>query len=66
MKTPAQYKTIIISDLHLGSEGAKAKEVVAFLKSTSCETLIMNGDIIDGWQLKKRGFLEKETYRFFR
>jgi UDP-2,3-diacylglucosamine pyrophosphatase LpxH len=65
MKTPAQYKTIIISDLHLGSEGAKAKEVVAFLKSTSCDTLIMNGDIIDGWQLKRR-FLEKEAYRIFR
>ncbi|MDI9873936.1 UDP-2,3-diacylglucosamine diphosphatase [Flectobacillus rivi] len=66
MKTPAQYKTIIISDLHLGSEGAKAKEVVAFLKSTSCDTLIMNGDIIDGWQLKKGGSWKKKHTAFFR
>jgi UDP-2,3-diacylglucosamine pyrophosphatase LpxH len=42
------YKTIVISDLHLGSKGAKAKEVNEFLKSNSCHQLILNGDIIDG------------------
>lgn len=66
MKTVKQYKTIIISDVHLGSEGSKAKEVSAFLKSVTCETLILNGDIIDGWQLKKGGAWKKKHTAFFR
>ena len=66
MKTVKQYKTIIISDVHLGSEGSKAKEVTAFLKSVTCETLILNGDIIDGWQLKKGGSWKKKHTAFFR
>ncbi len=66
MKTVKQYKTIIISDVHLGSEGSKAKEVSAFLKSVTCETLILNGDIIDGWQLKKGGSWKKKHTAFFR
>jgi UDP-2,3-diacylglucosamine pyrophosphatase LpxH len=66
MKTAKQYKTVIISDVHLGSEGSKAKEVTLFLKSVTCETLIMNGDIIDGWQLKKGGSWKKKHTAFFR
>jgi UDP-2,3-diacylglucosamine pyrophosphatase LpxH len=66
MKTVKQYKTVIISDVHLGSEGSKAKEVTLFLKSVTCETLIMNGDIIDGWQLKKGGSWKKKHTAFFR
>lgn len=66
MKTVKQYKTVIISDVHLGSEGSKAKEVSLFLKSVTCDTLIMNGDIIDGWQLKKGGVWKKKHTAFFR
>ena len=66
MKTVKQYKTVIISDVHLGSEGSKAKEVTLFLKSVTCEILIMNGDIIDGWQLKKGGSWKKKHTAFFR
>jgi len=60
------YKTIVISDLHLGSKGAKAKEVNQFLKTHSCHQLILNGDIIDGWQLKKGGSWKKKHTGFFR
>ena len=60
------YRTIVISDVHLGSSGAKAKEVVKFLKHTTCSTLILNGDIIDGWQLKKSGTWKKKDTRFFK
>jgi UDP-2,3-diacylglucosamine pyrophosphatase LpxH len=60
------YKTIIISDVHLGTSGAKAEEVVQFLSNHSCELLILNGDIIDGWQLKKRGIWYKKHTSFFR
>lgn len=60
------YKTIVVSDVHLGSEGSKAKELVRFLKKNSCDLLILNGDIIDGWQLKKSGTWKKKHTRFFK
>ena len=66
MKITKQYKTVIISDIHLGTEGSKAKEVTQFLKSVTCETLILNGDIIDGWQLKKGSSWKKKHTAFFR
>jgi UDP-2,3-diacylglucosamine pyrophosphatase LpxH len=60
------YKTIVISDVHLGANESKAKELVRFLKKHTCEKLIMNGDIIDGWQLRKSGHWKKKHTRFFR
>jgi UDP-2,3-diacylglucosamine pyrophosphatase LpxH len=60
------YKTIVISDVHLGIRDSKSKELVRFLKRTSCEKLILNGDIIDGWQLRKSGKWKKKHTRFFR
>lgn len=63
MKT--HYKTIVISDVHLGTKGAKAKEIARFLKQYRCENLILNGDIIDGWQLKKSGSWKRKHTRFF-
>jgi UDP-2,3-diacylglucosamine pyrophosphatase LpxH len=59
------YKTIVISDLHLGTAGSKAKELVSFLKQSSCDNLILNGDIIDGWQLKKYGKWKRKHTKFF-
>ena len=47
---------VIISDVHLGSYGCRAKELTAYLKSISPSILILNGDIIDGWQFSKRYF----------
>ena len=58
-------KTIVISDVHLGTKGAKAKELVRFLKQYQCKNLILNGDIIDGWQLKKSGKWTRRHTRFF-
>ncbi len=59
------FKTIVISDVHLGTKGAKAKEIAHFLKQYRCENLILNGDIIDGWQLKKSGSWKRKHTRFF-
>ena len=59
------YKTLVISDVHLGTKGSKAKELVKFLKQCSCDRLILNGDIIDGWQLKKYGTWKRKHTRFF-
>lgn len=46
----------ILSDLHLGTYGSKAKEVLHYLKSIAPQMLILNGDIIDGWQFSKHYF----------
>ena len=48
-----KYRTIVISDLHLGSTYSRAKDVTDFLSKNKCDTLILNGDIIDGWALKR-------------
>ncbi len=45
------HKTIVISDVHLGSKWSKTKEATRFLKDNTCETLILCGDIIDGWAI---------------
>ena len=63
MKT--HYKTIIVSDVHLGTKGSKSKEIARFLKQFQCDNLILNGDIIDGWQLKKSGSWKRKHTRFF-
>lgn len=46
----------VISDLHLGTYGCHAKEIVNYLQSISPRLLVLNGDIIDGWQFSKRYF----------
>ncbi len=47
---------VVISDVHLGTFGCRAKELVAYLKSINPNILILNGDIIDGWQFSRRYF----------
>ena len=59
------FKTIVVSDIHLGTKGSKAKEISRFLRQYTCENLILNGDIIDGWQLKKSGSWKRKHTRFF-
>jgi UDP-2,3-diacylglucosamine pyrophosphatase LpxH len=61
-----QVKTIVLSDIHLGIRHSHVREVVHFLRKHSCETLILNGDIIDGWQLRKSGKWKKKHTAFFR
>ena len=60
-----EYKTIVMSDIHLGSKWSKAKEANLFLKQHTCETLILCGDIIDGWEIvrgKKPKWKKRHTY----
>lgn len=49
-----RYRTIWISDIHLGTRGCNAKMLIDFLDSVDSETMYLVGDIIDGWRLKKR------------
>jgi len=48
-----QYRTIWISDIHLGTRGCKADFLLDFLRSTESEYLYLVGDIFDGWRLKR-------------
>ncbi len=52
-ENPKKYKTIVISDVHLGSKWSKTKEANEFLRNNSCEKLILCGDIIDGWAIMR-------------
>jgi UDP-2,3-diacylglucosamine pyrophosphatase LpxH len=47
---------VIISDVHLGAIGCHAKELLQYLRSIKPKLLILNGDIIDIWQFRKRFF----------
>jgi UDP-2,3-diacylglucosamine pyrophosphatase LpxH len=47
---------VVISDVHLGTYGCRAKELVSYLKSIKPEMLILNGDIVDIWQFNKNYF----------
>ena len=51
---PLRWRTLWVSDLHLGTPGCQAAALLDFLKHTECETLFLVGDIIDGWQLRRR------------
>lgn len=66
MNKQTEFRTIVISDLHLGTSGSKAREVTNFLKENTCQKLILNGDIIDGWQLKKYGTWKHRHTAFFK
>lgn len=47
---------VVISDIHLGTYGCRAKELLKYMKSIHPKHIILNGDIIDIWQFNKRYF----------
>jgi UDP-2,3-diacylglucosamine pyrophosphatase LpxH len=49
-----KYKSIFISDTHMGSKGCKAEQLCDFLKQNNSENLFLVGDIIDGWKLERK------------
>ena len=49
-----RYRTIWISDVHLGTRGCNADMLIDFLDRVDSDILYLVGDIVDGWQLKKR------------
>ena len=55
MEQRRHYRTLVLSDIHLGTSHSKTEEVSHFLSHVDCDRLILNGDIIDGWHLKKGG-----------
>ena len=51
-----KFRTIWVSDMHLGTPGCQARALLEFLRRTESDYLYLVGDIIDGWQLKRRWY----------
>lgn len=51
-----RYRAIWVSDIHLGTRGCKATALLDFLQHTTSEYLYLVGDVVDGWQLRKRWY----------
>ena len=51
-----RFRTIFISDLHLGTPGCQATALLDFLKANPSDNLYLVGDIIDGWQLRRKWY----------
>ncbi len=65
-KKRLHVRTVFLSDIHLGTTDSKVDEVNHFLRHVRCEKLVLNGDIIDGWQLTRSGRWTKAHTRFIR
>ena len=48
-----KYRTIFLSDIHLGTKGCKAGHLLDFLNHVTAETIYLVGDIFDGWQMER-------------
>ncbi len=48
------FRTLVLSDLHLGTKDSQARELLEVLRGVRCEKLILNGDIIDLWSLRRK------------
>lgn len=56
------YRSIFISDVHLGTKDCKADQLNNFLKHNTCETLYLVGDIIDAWKIKQNKWRWKQSH----
>ncbi|MEM8766059.1 MAG: UDP-2,3-diacylglucosamine diphosphatase [Pseudomonadota bacterium] len=56
------YRTIFLSDIHLGTKGCQADRLASFLKQHSCDQLYLVGDIIDGWRMKSSGIYWPQSH----
>ncbi len=47
-----RYRTVFVSDVHLGTRGCQAEMLLDFIRHMECDTLYLVGDIVDGWKMK--------------
>ena len=59
MKT---YRSIFVSDVHLGTKDSQADKLNNFLKHNSCDTLYLVGDIIDAWRIQQNNWRWKQSH----
>ena len=60
--THKTYRTIFVSDVHLGSKDCQAEKLNNFLKHNTCETLYLVGDIIDAWKIQQNRLRWKQSH----
>ena len=53
---PERFRTLFLSDFHLGTRGCQVRPLLNFLQSHDAETIYLVGDIIDGWRLQARWY----------
>ncbi len=63
LRSCRRLRTLWLSDMHLGTVGCKADFLLDFLRHHEAETIYLVGDIIDGWQLRKRWIWDPEQHR---
>ena len=56
------YRSIFVSDVHLGTKDCKAEHLNNFLKHNSCDTLYLVGDIIDAWKIQQNKWRWKQSH----
>lgn len=56
MTKPAKYRTLFLSDVHLGTPDCQAQMLVDFLREHDAEKIYLVGDIVDCWRMKRKGF----------
>jgi UDP-2,3-diacylglucosamine pyrophosphatase LpxH len=50
---PRRYRTLFLSDLHLGAKASQAHLLLDFLRHNDADTIYLVGDIVDGWKLRR-------------
>lgn len=66
MSIRVTYRSVFLSDVHLGSAASRADDAAEFLKHIECRTLYLVGDIIDMWRLRSRWYWPESHNRFVR
>ena len=56
------YRTMFISDVHLGTRDCKAEQLLEFLKHNTCDTLYLVGDIIDAWRIQQNRWRWRQSH----
>ncbi|MGX9966783.1 UDP-2,3-diacylglucosamine diphosphatase [Roseomonas sp. F4] len=59
-ETRRRYRTVFLSDMHLGTRGCRADFLADFLRRVECDQLYLVGDIIDGWRLRKSWYWDAD------
>lgn len=57
-----RYRSIFISDVHLGTNDCKAEMLCNFLKTNTANTIYLVGDIVDGWKIQKNKWKWKKSH----
>jgi UDP-2,3-diacylglucosamine pyrophosphatase LpxH len=58
--TPRHFRTLFLSDLHLGSRGCQARLLLDFMRFHDAEQIYLVGDIVDGWRLRRGWYWPQE------